>query len=106
MSDFGEGSIYMNYGGVNNASDDLINQTRAIRTLLSTLEQELAALKSSWVGEDKDSYTEKQAAWDRAVTNMEEMLKNNSLLLDNLSDNYRHGERSLGQMWQGVKIGR
>jgi uncharacterized protein YukE len=51
-------------------------------------------------------YREKQAAWGRAVKNMETLLTSHSTLLTDISDNYRYSENSLSQMWSEVRIGR
>lgn len=106
MSDFTDGYIYVDYSQMSNAADDMITQTKAIATTLSNLEMELNELKNTWIGDDKDVYTQKQAAWDGAVKAMEEMLTKHSTLLTSVSENYQYSEQSLTQMWDSVKIGR
>jgi WXG100 family type VII secretion target len=104
MSDYTDG--YVDYSQMSNAADDMISQTKAIATTLSSLEQELNALRASWIGDDKDVYDGKQRAWDNAVKGMEELLTKHSALLTTVSENYQYSERSLTQMWDSVKIGR
>ncbi|MDQ0784820.1 WXG100 family type VII secretion target [Streptomyces sp. B3I7] len=106
MSDYTDGYIYVDYSQMSNAADDMISQTRAIATTMSSLEQELNALRNSWIGDDKDVYDGKQRAWDNAVKGMEELLTKHSALLTTVSENYQYSERSLTQMWDSVKIGR
>ncbi|MFE0489229.1 WXG100 family type VII secretion target [Streptomyces griseoaurantiacus] len=106
MSDYTDGYIYVDYSQMSNAADDMISQTKAIATTLSSLEQELNALRASWIGDDKDVYDGKQRAWDNAVKGMEELLTKHSALLTTVSENYQYSERSLTQMWDSVKIGR
>ncbi|CAM5438618.1 ESAT-6-like protein OS=Streptomyces fumanus OX=67302 GN=GCM10018772_70930 PE=4 SV=1 [Streptomyces fumanus] len=67
---------------------------------------ELATLKQSWAGEDREQYDEKQLAWNNAVKAMEQMLTRNAVLLTDVSQNYQYSERSLSQMWSSVRIGR
>ncbi|MFJ8613715.1 WXG100 family type VII secretion target [Streptomyces sp. NPDC093675] len=105
MPDMTDGNIYVDYNHVNNAADDMVAQTRAIATTLSSLEQELAALKQSWYGGDADVYRSKQLAWDTAVTNMESLLTSHASLLNEISDGYKYHENSLSQMWSEVRIG-
>ncbi|KAK1182923.1 WXG100 family type VII secretion target [Streptomyces sp. NBS 14/10] len=106
MSDFTDGYIYVDYSQMGNAADDMISQTKAIATTLSNLEMELSELRNSWIGDDKDVYSQKQQAWDNAVKAMEELLTKHSTLLTSVSENYQYSEQSLTQMWDSVKIGR
>jgi WXG100 family type VII secretion target len=103
---FTDGSIYVQYNHLENAADDMVRQTKAIAGTLSNLEQELQALRNSWYGNDKDVYSVKQAAWDQAVHNMEQLLVSHAGLLSDVSDNYKYSENSLSQMWSEVSIGR
>jgi WXG100 family type VII secretion target len=101
-----DGFIYVDYSHVNNAADDMVQQTRHIATTLSQLEMELGALRQSWEGEDREIYDGKQKAWDHAVKAMENLLTNHHTLLTEISEKYRYSEGSLSQMWSSVKIGR
>ncbi|MGW6460625.1 WXG100 family type VII secretion target [Streptomyces sp. NPDC055078] len=103
--DFTDGYIYVDYTQMSNAADDLIHQTKAISTTLSSLEAELTALRNSWIGDDKDIYETKQKAWNGAVGAMENMLTKHAALLTNISDNYQYSDKSLSQMWESVKVG-
>lgn len=106
MSNFADGYIYVDYASMNNAAEDMVQQTRAISQILTDLDSELASLKDSWEGDDRDVYSEKQAKWNEAVDKMGLLLKGHSELLLNVSDNYQQTERSLTQFWDGVRIGR
>ncbi|MFD6425398.1 WXG100 family type VII secretion target [Streptomyces sp. NPDC060198] len=101
-----DGYIYVDYNHMNNAADDMVQQTKAIANTLASLEAELNELVKSWYGDDADMYRQKQAAWDQAVKNMETLLTSHSSLLTDISDNYRYSENSLSQMWSEVRIGR
>ncbi|MFG2956507.1 WXG100 family type VII secretion target [Streptomyces sp. NPDC048291] len=101
-----DGYIYVSYNHMSNAADDMVMQTKAIAQTLSNLEQELSELSKTWYGNDADVYRQKQAAWDGAVTNMENLLTSHSQLLSDISDSYKYSENSLSQMWSEVTIGR
>jgi WXG100 family type VII secretion target len=103
--DFTDGYIYVDYSHMSNAADDLVSQTKAIAQTISNMEMELAQLKQSWVGDDKDTYTQKQNAWDNAIKAMEDMLTQHSQLLDEISGSYKYNENNLSQMWSEVRIG-
>lgn len=106
MPDLTDGSIFVDYAHMENAADDMVQQTKAIANTLSSLEAELGELKKTWYGDDATVYTQKQAAWDQAVQNMEQLLTSHSSLLSDISGNYKYSENSLSQMWSEVTIGR
>jgi WXG100 family type VII secretion target len=101
-----DGYIYVDYSHMNNAADDMVQQTRAIATTVSNMEMELAELRNNWIGDDREQYDTKQKAWDNAVKAMEQLLVNHSALLTEVSGNYKYSENSLSQMWSSVRIGR
>ena len=51
---FSDGYIYVDYSHMNNAADDMVQQTKAIATTLSNLEMELGELRNTWIGDDRD----------------------------------------------------
>ncbi|MFB8775234.1 WXG100 family type VII secretion target [Streptomyces broussonetiae] len=106
MSDFTDGQIYVDYRHMSNAADDMVQQTRAIASILVNLDAELQELKATWEGEDRDVYNTKQAAWNNAVEAMKTLLENHSRLLTDVSGNYQYSERSLTQLWSEVRVGR
>ncbi|MFI1727861.1 WXG100 family type VII secretion target [Streptomyces acidicola] len=106
MSNFSDGFIYVDYGQMSNAADDMVQQTKAISSILTNLDAELTELKNSWVGDDRSVYDQKQASWNAAVDKMQQLLQSHSRLLTDVSENYQYSERSLTQLWDGVRIGR
>ena len=101
-----DGYIYVDYANVDNAVDEMRLQTREIEKIISSLNDELQPLQKSWEGDDREAYSEKQAAWNQAVANMRKWLGDNAQTLNHIRDLYTHNERSQTQSWQGVKIGR
>ncbi|MFE7928972.1 WXG100 family type VII secretion target [Streptomyces sp. NPDC057456] len=106
MADYNDGFIYVDYASMNNAAEDMIQQTRAISQILTDLDSELTSLKNSWEGDDRSVYDQKQASWHAAVEKMRQLLQSHSGLLTDVSDNYQRTERALTQSWEGVRIGR
>ncbi|MFF2525167.1 WXG100 family type VII secretion target [Streptomyces liangshanensis] len=106
MSDFTDGYIYVDYSHTQNAADDMVQQTKAIASILANLDAELDALKATWEGEDREVYTQKQVAWNAAVDSMKALLASHSTLLTEVSEGYKYSERSLTQLWEGVRVGR
>jgi WXG100 family type VII secretion target len=105
MADFTDGLIYVDYSHMNNAADDMVQQTKAIDSILTNLDAELQQLKETWEGEDKNVYGDKQTAWNNAVSEMERILGENSAMLNEVSDSYQYSEKSLTQLWESVRIG-
>ncbi|MGC9501095.1 WXG100 family type VII secretion target [Streptomyces sp. WG7] len=103
--DLSDGYIYIDYQHAENASDDMVSQSQAIMSIIENLEMELTELKSSWIGEDSDVYKQVQANWNQAVDNIKRLLADNSVLLTDISDNYRYTEKALSDRWSNVTIG-
>ncbi|MDX2920052.1 MULTISPECIES: WXG100 family type VII secretion target [Streptomyces] len=103
--DFTDGQIYVDYSHMENAADDMVQQTKAIDSILTNLEAELQELQRSWEGEDKAVYAEKQASWNNAVEEMKRILAEHSALLNDVSGSYKYSENSLKSLWEGVRIG-
>ncbi|MEZ3180292.1 WXG100 family type VII secretion target [Streptomyces pimonensis] len=103
--DFSDGYIYVDYNHAEGAADDMISQSKAIMSILANLEMELAELRNSWIGDDRDVYSEVQAKWDNAVENIKTLLANHSGLLTEISNNYRYTEQNLSQRWGDIRIG-
>jgi WXG100 family type VII secretion target len=106
MPDNTDGNIHVQYPHMQNGTDEMNQQTQKIASTLDQLESELGPLKSSWIGNDADVYTQKQHAWHQAVQNMRQILASHASLLGDISDNYKHSENNLSQQWGDVKIGR
>ncbi|NBM15787.1 WXG100 family type VII secretion target [Streptomyces sp. GC420] len=106
MSDFSDGYIYVDYSHMSNAADDMVQQTKAMASIIANLEAELQELKNTWQGDDKAVYDQKQAAWNGAVETMKDLLTSHSKLLTDVSENYQYSEKSLTQLWEGVRVGR
>ncbi|WP_327249988.1 WXG100 family type VII secretion target [Streptomyces sp. NBC_01320] len=103
--DLSDGYIYVDYRHTENAADDMVSQTQAIMSILANLEMELNELRNTWVGDDRQVYSEVQAKWDQAVENMKTLLASHSSLLTDISGNYRFTEQSLAQKWGDIRIG-
>lgn len=105
QADFSDGQIYVDYSSMQNAADDMIQQTKSIDSILTNLEAELQELQQTWEGDDKAVYNEKQAAWNNAVEEMKRILAENSALLTDVSGSYQYSEKSLTSLWESVRIG-
>ncbi|GAA3859912.1 hypothetical protein GCM10023084_11870 [Streptomyces lacrimifluminis] len=103
--DFSEGYIYVDYNSAEASVDDMQEQSQAIAAIIDQMNMDLAELKESWIGDDRDVYTDVQTKWDGAVANIRTLLHNHSGLLNEISAGYRHSERSRTQRWGEIRIG-
>ncbi|WP_121712974.1 WXG100 family type VII secretion target [Streptomyces sp. E5N91] len=103
-SPFEDGVIHVDYAHIDNAVDNMVQQTKAIDQTLTNLDAELNVLKESWQGDDKSSYAVCQANWNQAVTDMENLLASYIEVLNGAQQNYRYTEQKLSQMWDSVKV--
>ncbi|MGW1561926.1 WXG100 family type VII secretion target [Streptomyces sp. NPDC002144] len=103
--DYSDGYIYVDYNQAESSAEEMISQSQAIMGIISNLEMELADLKNSWIGDDKNVYTEVQTKWDHAVENIKNLLASHSNLLTDISGNYRRTEQNLTQRWGDIRIG-
>ncbi|WP_328672309.1 WXG100 family type VII secretion target [Streptomyces sp. NBC_00328] len=104
--DFTDGIIHVDYAHMDNAAEDMVEQTKAVGKTLESLEMELNELRKSWEGEDADVYREKQQAWDHAFQQMGRILSEHAALLTDISGHYRYTAGSLAQQWSDIRIGR
>ncbi|MFJ4895957.1 WXG100 family type VII secretion target [Streptomyces sp. NPDC088788] len=102
---FMDGEINVDFSRTDNAAEDLQLQTQQIKKWLTELDQELQHLKQSWVGDDKDVYTQKQDAWNRAADQMGNLLTKYSGTLSEVSDAFRRNQANAAQGLSSLRIG-
>jgi 6 kDa early secretory antigenic target len=67
--------LKVNHAGLDQAAEDLRGMVDKIAARMNELEQELAPLQASWVGEAQQAYTVAKARWDGAIHEMSDLLK-------------------------------
>ncbi|MGW0332700.1 WXG100 family type VII secretion target [Streptomyces sp. NPDC003011] len=98
-----DGIIDVQYPVVQNAIEELKNQTQQIITTLNNLEDELKPLVSSWEGSDQQMYIQVQAEWDQATKNMAMLLGDSGELVQSIHDNHSRDERKSADNWGNVR---
>lgn len=71
-------ALKVNHAGLDQAADDLLGIVNRIDARMSRLAQELAPLRSSWVGEAQEAYAAAQRRWDGAIGEMRDLLRSTS----------------------------
>ncbi|WP_328385413.1 WXG100 family type VII secretion target [Streptomyces sp. NBC_00400] len=102
---FMDGEINIDFGRSDNAAEDLALQTAQIKKWLAELDQELQALKATWVGDDKDVYEQKQAAWNRAAEEMGNLLTRYGSTLNGVTDAFRKNQQNAAQGFSNLRVG-
>ncbi|MDQ1040435.1 WXG100 family type VII secretion target [Streptomyces sp. V3I8] len=98
-----DGIIDVQYPKVQQAIEELKDQTQVIINTLNNLEDELKPLVSSWEGADQEQYRVVQAEWDNATKNMARLLGDNGELIRTIHDNHSRDERKSADNWGNVR---
>ncbi|MGA5508094.1 WXG100 family type VII secretion target [Streptomyces umbrinus] len=98
-----DGIIDVQYPRVQQAIEELMEQTQVIITTLNNLEDELKPLVSTWEGADQEQYRVVQAEWDNATKNMAKLLGDNGELIRTIHDNHSRDERKSADNWGNVR---
>jgi early secretory antigenic target protein ESAT-6 len=92
--------LRVNHHGLDQVADDLIGVVNRIDARMHHLDEELAPLRSQWVGEAQQAYTVAKARWDGAIHEMRDLLRSTSQQVSQANADYRaadaRGARSFG----------
>jgi len=81
-------SMSVNPAQVRSLSENIKAKSNQIKAELETLEKRVNELKSSWEGESTTAYATAQAAWDKQIGEMEQLLGRIGLKLVEIADGY------------------
>src|SRR5689334_12562835 len=98
-----DGIIDVQYPKVQQAIEELMEQTQVIINTLNNLEDELKPLVNTWEGADQEQYRVVQAEWDNATKNMARLLGDNGELIRTIHDNHSRDERRSADNWGNVR---
>ena len=92
--------LRVDHGGLDRVADDLRQVVDRIDARMNHLDQELAPLRSQWVGEAQQAYVVAKARWDGAISEMRDLLRLTSHQVAEANAAYRaadaRGARSFG----------
>jgi WXG100 family type VII secretion target len=92
--------LKVNHTGLDQAADEVLGVVNKIDARMIRLEQELAPLRSSWIGDAQQAYAAAKARWDGAITEMRDLLRSTSEQVSRSNAEYRaadaRGARSFG----------
>lgn len=84
--------ISVQHGKLDQGSADVMKAATDIQTRLNDLEGELKPLASDWTGAAKDAYHEAMTAWDKAIADMIQLLRQASAGVDNSNKEYKSAD--------------
>ncbi|MEU0949407.1 WXG100 family type VII secretion target [Streptomyces canus] len=100
-----EDGIYIDHGTALTFSQDMMQQTQSIKSVVDTLQQELASIVSQWLGADRDIYTQKvQPTWNAEVTSLSMILQSHAQTLENVSDHYKQTVYTNAQGFEEIRF--
>lgn len=97
-----DGSIYVNYGSVNNVHQALQDADNAIQMVLTQLQDVINPLRASWSGASEAEYTAVQARWNNDIGAMNMLLSKYGSTLDDMTINYGTTDNNLALQWSAI----
>lgn len=85
--------LVVNFAALQQASADIAAALDTMRTQLDDLERQAAPLVSTWDGEAREAFAQRQDSWRRAAGELSTMLRSIKLALDQSAAEYLHTER-------------
>lgn len=85
--------IRVDHNALAGASQDLLTAAKNIETRLDNLEADLKPLESSWSGSAKEAYRQAKLQWDKAMMEMNLLLKDVSGAVESSNQEYRLADK-------------
>ena len=95
-----DGVLLVNFGALQQAGVDIDKALGTLRSQLDQLEQDAAPLVSTWAGEAREAYAQRQAKWRAASADLESILRQIKLAVDESASDYVATERAATQRFQ------
>ena len=81
--------IQVKYDSLIAAANDIRSAARKIKAQLDDLQRDVRRVASTWEGEAKEAYQQRQAIWDREANELKTHLENIATKVAAASDGYR-----------------
>lgn len=92
--------IQVKYESLNTAAQDIRGAAAKIKSQLDDLEREVRRVASTWEGEAKEAYQQRQAVWDREANELKVHLENIATKVSQASDGYRATDQRQARNYQ------
>lgn len=85
--------LVVNFAALQQASSDIQTALDRMRTQLEQLDRDAAPLVSTWDGEAKAAYAQRQVQWSRAAEELSAMLRDIKLAMDQSAADFHSTEK-------------
>ena len=89
------------HGGLDRAADDLMSVVGRIDARFQQLEQDVAPLRTSWVGDAQEAYWAAKRRWDGAIREMRDLLQRTSQQVTESNASYRAADARGARTFDG-----
>jgi WXG100 family type VII secretion target len=89
--------IHVNYGGLDDAANQMTQIAGRIDSELETLRSKLQRM--TWEGSDREAYNTHQRNWDTAIRDLNTVLAQIGGTLSNIRQNYHDTETNNAKIW-------
>jgi 6 kDa early secretory antigenic target len=93
--------LKVNHAGLEQAADDLMTIVNRIDDRMGRLGQELAPLRSDWVGDAQQAYAMAKQRWDGAINEMRDLLRSTSQQVRESNAAYRAADARGARSFDG-----
>jgi 6 kDa early secretory antigenic target len=100
MTMAGDGMLRVDFGAMRQGSADIQKALNTLQAQLDQLEQDAAPLVSTWAGDAREAYEERQAKWRTASRDLHQILHNIKKAIDHSTDDYIATERRAASRFQ------
>jgi early secretory antigenic target protein ESAT-6 len=91
--------ILVTFGELEGARNSIQTTWTSISQQLDELKRYLQPMKETWTGDAAIAYQADQAKWDRAATDLNQVLNQIGVALGTSNDNYQAGEAANRARW-------
>ena len=98
-----DSNIYVDHNALDNTSQRLTSDVKAIQTVLDDLDTQIQKLIANWEGSAQTAYQQAKSQWTQAMTNMNTTLSSISSLLSETNDTFRAIDAKGAQSFEGFK---
>jgi WXG100 family type VII secretion target len=92
--------LVVNFAALQQASADIQTALSTLDAQLGQLERDAGPLVSTWSGDAKAAYEQRQARWRAVSADLQSMLRDIKLAVDDSAADYLHTEKRNTQLFQ------
>ncbi|WP_326561421.1 WXG100 family type VII secretion target [Micromonospora sp. NBC_01796] len=95
-----DGVLVVSFTALQQASADIQRALNTLDSQLGQLERDAAPLVSTWSGDAKEAYEQRQAAWRSASQDLQSMLRDIKIAVDDSAADYQSTEKKNTSLFQ------